>query len=367
MHLIARANITPTSKAANSTAGTVKPLGDEGLRAFLAGSESNGGRRSYYPERIAKVFEKCAIPRGPKSYAVYKPAMWEEREIEKAKLEELADNERNAMSSCTRKYIRGDMNGQAYYKALFCGREYCPKCGRNMSIPHRRRIGRLWNRWFQLRTWGYMVFTIAPPLRQYIGRDELGELSKMMAMFLKSIGYDKGFLRWHFAGEDGTTYHPHLNVVIEGQYVDKKDWEQFRQMFLSAWADMIEAVTGLYADGQFHYEYSTSERQACHWLKYIYRATYKGDDTSIWAIMNGFRNTRSWGKFDKSIKPAQDLALETLKGFDMLQGKLTNIEIIPRKKFETERILYKLEYMGLGIWVKPLKTDILSEFCRPPT
>jgi len=346
------ANIAPPRTFTNSDIGKARPLGALGLADFL------GNYGGYYPEHIAKAHSVKHKGSLPKSFALRLPTNIEELQ----EIEEDRDSEDNALSACAKRYIRGDMDGKHYYKALFCGREYCPRCGRNMSIPHRRRVGRLWHRWFQLSTWRYMVFTIHPSQRHKVGQKELQLLTTLVSKWLKKDGYDRGFARWHFAGEDGTTWHPHLNIMVEGGWLEEDDLPYFR----NAWAAILEKVTGIYAPGEFNARYSTKESKACHWLKYIYRATYKGQDKHIWSILKGFRNTRTWGKFDKNAKPAQNLALETLKGFDLLQGKLTNIIKLDKYQFESDRLLLKLEYMGLGIWIKELNIADIGTDLPPP-
>lgn len=131
------------------------------------------------------------------------------------------DTEARAISVCSKWYAYGiTPEGKGICKAIYCGREWCKTCGRNGSVCHRRKMGRLWANWFSLKQHGYLVFTIPSKHWQQIGKIEMTSLTTYIQGKLKRDGYDKGFSRWHFAGDKQPgRWQPHLNIVIEAGYL----------------------------------------------------------------------------------------------------------------------------------------------------
>jgi hypothetical protein len=334
-----------------------------------------GGRAASYPEHIAKVHNEVTGRSGLK-----------EIKSKARELDDESDYELKALSACAKTYqYIVDEDGQAMYKALYCGREWCVRCGQNGSIAHKRRIGRLWHRWHTFEVYGYDVYTIPPQLRPYIGKRELKKLATYIMRLMQRKGLAAGFLRWHFAGEDGVTWAPHLNVVTKQRFWEKNELGELKE----AWARALMRITGKYShtqkvlwlvhkrtgevvyrfhkrtgevltktervpyEGQMHHSYFYSGAQATHKLKYIYRATYKGKDRSIWRVIYGFRNTRTWGKFPKPSEKSKLAALKELHGIDILLKNTRTCVKLNKKEFLDERINKKLSYLGLGIWVLP--------------
>ena len=137
------------------------------------------------------------------------------------------------LQPCVTSFIRGNCsNGHFYAKALVCGKEWCPDCGQDNSIIHKRRQARWWGKVMQMKKVGYLVLTIPRELRPtFMQKEALQDFRKYVTQKLKRMGYKRGLQRYHWAGDcpictghgckicrwtgSDTVYKPHLNVLIE--------------------------------------------------------------------------------------------------------------------------------------------------------
>jgi hypothetical protein len=335
----------------NEADGTQTQVDTTDYLDYLKRHPSQDGLAAGYPEHIAKS-HSAVFPAAKRSTAVRLKTNWEKISDEFHN----ADTAQNAVGACARKYLECELpSGDKIYKAMYCGRDWCPTCGKRGSVVHRRRVGRLWHRWLTFKQWGYFVFTIAPEQRPYINRDVLDKLATYLKRKFQAEGFEHGFERWHWAGEDGTTWKPHINLILERGAIGRtrEDFIRIMAQYREDWAQALVRIAGCpYVAGQVHYEWAKKISKAVHWLKYIYRPTYSGSDVSVINTINGFRNSRTWGKFAKPTQESKDEALKHLQGLDKYREKPFNTQIITRKRFEVIKISQKLEYIGLGIWKK---------------
>lgn len=260
------------------------------------------------------------------------------------------DEEENALAACAKQWILGQgQDGTTYYKAVYCGREWCPRCGRNGSIPHRRRIGRWFGKFFSYKSWGYVVFTLPRQLWNITGKEEMGELSEFVKRRLKRDGYDNGFIRWHYAGDNNPRrFQPHMNVVIEAGYLSKRYIKELKQVWKNA---LIRTYGVDIKVVNVNYRYTYIVGKAFHLLKYVTRATYKGKDQRERLIIKGFRNCRAWGKFEKPREEATNEALKVYKSKVSIDGVITWEKPQPVAFIMVDwKHNGKPIYLGLGIW-----------------
>jgi len=199
---------------------------------------------------------------------------------------------------CFSGFIKGECkNGHRFAKAILCGKEYCPSCGENWSWVHQRR----YYRWLpKLRTFnkvGYLVITLPMEIRAFfLDKHKLNEFRRYVIRLMKRNGYDRGLCRWHWCGEDGATWHPHLNLLFKEVWIEKEILVKLRELITAK----LEMMTGrLISALVINYSYSRNRLKHKHWLRYVTRATFRKFHEDIYKVIKGYRNNVVWGKWTK--------------------------------------------------------------------
>lgn len=280
---------------------------------------------------------------------------YEEGDLEQSAYSAAGDAQ--ALRSCGAYFVKGiGKNDQVIYKAMYCGRQWCPRCGKGGSVMHRRKVGRLWARFMSLESWGYFVGTIPHYIdgKYMLGRiaaKELDYMATSFKRFLKRQGYELGVCVWHFSGDKhkGTNYNPHINIVIQEGFLSPTRLEAIK----AYWSKLVCKVLKIKkVDIISNYEYTDDMNKAIHLVKYITRATYKGTDRHIRNIITKFRNIRTWGKFAKPTQESENLALQELKGLDVYRAGVKALEVVHINEFRAYHKTNRLEYIGLGLWLQ---------------
>ncbi len=196
--------------------------------------------------------------------------------------------------------------GHYYDLVLRCYAEICPDCGRKDSDAHLRRLARWLPKLRQMRAVRYWVITWPPDmLGELRTRRALAEAGKRAAHAMKRLGYLRGLRRWHFFGET-PGWRPHLNVLVDGKYLERPRLEVEK-------AFLREAL-GLPANGVIHERYvgANNPRRAVkivHRGRYIQRATFTDwhRDPEMAVELFGFRNVAWWGKGRWDGPPAWEI------------------------------------------------------------
>jgi len=186
-------------------------------------------------------------------------------------------------------------NGHGFAKELYCGREWCPVCGLNWSATHKRRFARWLPKARQIQGMAYLVITFPDPSRARLrDKQELSRVGKGVKVILQDRGIARGLRRWHWFGEQGGVWNPHLNILLEGGYRGRRWLRELR-------AEIASLVRE--KDIVIHYQFTRQPAKMVHWLKYITRATFleKSWDQAMVHELYGFRNTWSWGKWEDSL------------------------------------------------------------------
>lgn len=203
------------------------------------------------------------------------------------------------------------VNGHRYLKLMLCGKEWCPVCGEKWSWIHQRRYYRMLPKLKVLAkrkgSIGYLVVTIPKEMRALFANTALlNDFRRYIIDFLKRQGYERGVRVWHWAGEDGKTWKPHLNILIGAGYIDKTKLTGWRELFTS-W---LELKTGLSVPGEsivIKYRYSKVPAKQRHWLRYVVRPTMRVYQPFYAALLKGYHNIGSWGEWTLRDK-ANDLS-----------------------------------------------------------
>jgi len=186
------------------------------------------------------------------------------------------------------------VNGHQFAKVLYCGREWCPRCGEMGSAVHLQRFARWLPKAQQIRVMGYWDITLPLVARaQFRDKQSLRKARRAVVRWLKRHGFGRGLARWHWFGNppaDGTApkWHPHLNLLVDAGWVSKEKLAACKRGF--ARAMKLPEV-------QAHYAYDDIVSKKIHWLKYVSRATFRSAewDKELLSVLERFNTTMSWG------------------------------------------------------------------------
>ncbi len=207
----------------------------------------------------------------------------------------------------------------SYGQRLYCGREWCPRCGLDESGMHKRRYARLMDKVFYLgdvgkgHGLGYFVFTVPLEIRDKLrSKTKLQNAGRAVRNLLKQHGFEIGISRWHFFGDgqifEGElelgVYHPHLNCLVVGRWVHDKEMRIIKE----AWRRYLEVLSGESIPVvDVWYQYSQEKPQWWHKAVYVTRSTFKAleGNESLAKSLYSFRNLCYWGwgkDFEKEAK-----------------------------------------------------------------
>lgn len=274
-----------------------------------------------------------------------------------AKLKLNPPPEPGTLYNCVRGYIEGHTSDKIFHKAVTCGKENCPTCGADYSVTHNRRINRAYPKILQLSAVGYLVVTVPESLRKdFLDKRILCDFRNFVRRKLKRDYNTRGLIRYHWCGEDGHTWKPHLNVLLEGKYWAPEKLEAFRNavaLWFLKYFNLAEPVPG-----NIYYAYvnpltfktftdretdetiqgpEAAARKIKHWVKYVLRATAKKvTDHKILDVIRGYNNTGYFGKFDK-VEHERDAASAILAGCDPDTGEVIRwAEMVKPSTFNIE-------------------------------
>jgi hypothetical protein len=251
---------------------------------------------------------------------------------------------------CSKGFIWGESSQNNFYKMIVCGKEWCADCGKKHSIPHDRRINRKnsngrsilenflglsqANNFIQ-----YLVITIPAELRSlYRSKEALSRFRTYWKDKLKREGHQFGVSRYHYCGEDGYLWKPHLNILTPGGFVPKETLREWREE-LGRWFKMQHKLNYT-PTANIYTSYTSEEGKIRHWLSYVMRATQVLYNKLNEETIKGFRNVAPWKDKDFVIpeytreeteRSAEEQA--AAEGFDLLPDG-TKEKIVWRMKFD---------------------------------
>lgn len=199
--------------------------------------------------------------------------------------------------SCCTGYIMGQcQTGHHFAKAILCGKEFCADCGKNWSWIHQRRHYRWLPKVRSMRTVGYLVVTLPPAVRQYfLDKDHLNEFRRYCIRLMKREGFVRGLCRWHWCGEDGYNWHPHLNFLFPGAYMSKEKLGDLRRKICAKVSSMSRIHLNTIV---LNYRYTDQENKKAFWCKYVTRSTWRKFSQPLAHVVKGYRNNVTWGKWE---------------------------------------------------------------------
>jgi len=280
--------------------------------------------RSSYPESLAKTCnEKIHVPNSNIISA-------ENKNLDKYLERKTPKEPTDKRYRCSPGFITGSTTSKLFFKMVTCGRDWCPDCGQKNSITHSRRIQKNVPRVTQILKESdsiqYIIVTIPKQVRPLFNNQEaLNDFRTYWRRKLKREGYSKGIMRWHWAGEDGYIYKPHLNILVPGKFIPQSVLSRWRNE-LSLWFRVYcqlpnRPVSNIYS------AYTKSEGKAKHWVSYVFRATQTFFNKWSADTIKGYRNTSIFGKWEKLEQTPEEIEAMALRGFyqDPQSGNLEKI------------------------------------------
>lgn len=281
---------------------------------------------------------------------------------------------------CSKGFLWGETTKNNYYKIITCGKEWCPDCGKFNSIPHSRRIEQNVPRFLALLYGGilktgektegnsiqYLVITVPKELRQkFKSHQVLNDFRTYWRRKLKNEGYAHGLTRYHWAGEDGFTWKPHLNILVPGGWIDMED--------LKIWRDELSQWFKNYFDldykplSNIYTAFTSEEGKVKHWVSYILRPTQIIYNEQNENTIKGFRNTAPFGQnWPQLPENEEDIAKKALSGYEVDPETGEREKIVWRKKWSELKQRFvpdvvPIQYVriedskiiGRGMWQEP--------------
>lgn len=181
-------------------------------------------------------------------------------------------------------------HGHAVAKELVCAKEWCPDCGKDDSHAHARRYARWVPYITQMRSMGYFVFTLPAELEsEYRTKAKLREWGHDVQEMLKGFGFARGLRRFHWFGDVSTRWRPHLNVMVDGSFIDDAKLDAIKAAYASLLGVSMADVA---------YGYRSAPGKMWHTLTYVTRSTFRNYewDEEMASEIHGFRNMVVWGR-----------------------------------------------------------------------
>jgi len=209
---------------------------------------------------------------------------------------------------CPSVAVKGECaNGHHYAKGVVCNREWCEespgRCGGIDGAAHQRRKARWMPKARKIGGMGRFILTLPPEVRKrYRTQKGLSELGTSAKRMMQRHGYKRGLRRWHFFGEDHPgyglqgdglpPYHPHLEVIVDGGYLSRKDLGAIKQ----SWANILH-VPAYRINVYYEYVQPWDVRKKLHRISYALRPTFthwEWDEPLAYDLI-GFHNAQTWG------------------------------------------------------------------------
>ena len=208
--------------------------------------------------------------------------------------------------ACCTGYIMGQcFTGHHFAKAILCGKEFCVDCGKNWSWLHQRKHYRWLPYVKAMKTVGYLVVTVPPKARHFmLDKDHLNQFQKYCMQLLDREGLERGLCRWHWCGEDGYNWHPHLNFLFPGAWFSKEKLAGIQEKIRARLSSMVKIRLNTIV---INYRYTDQVNKKAFWCKYVTRSTWRKFSEPLAHVVKGYRNNRTWGKW-KGIKKDNSVA-----------------------------------------------------------
>lgn len=218
----------------------------------------------------------------------------------KSLITELKDNA-HLSKPCQPNFIASTCpKGHVFYRPIYCGKEWCAICGEIDSPAHVRRYTRAWERIInETKSLGLLVITIPSQAGDlYYDPKFLSALRRYITRKLQRSGIaSRGLCRWHWEGDIGGKFFPHLNFLFEGEWIPQHVLVQLRAEY-TAWLKKKWNIDG-FDSAVLHYSYAKTAPEKIHMLKYTMRPTLHHYSVEREHTYRAVRGTIWFGKWPK--------------------------------------------------------------------
>jgi hypothetical protein len=138
----------------------------------------------------------------------------------------------------------------------------------------------------------YIVITFPLEVRSMMRDPQvLAIIGKKVRRLLRRLGYQKVYTRWHFFGEHGEKYHPHLNVLCDGEWLPPEQLAELKDLIRRKLLKRSIAKT-IGKDLDIRYAYRRTPKQIMHTIKYVTKASFRDIewDEPLANALYGFHN-----------------------------------------------------------------------------
>ena len=219
-----------------------------------------------------------------------------------------------AIDMCGKTFVHlEDKNGHEKYVRMHCNHDYCPRCGKNGSQAHKKRVVRAVDRLIWTKTLGYMVFTLPKEISLNMPQtDKLSILLKKAWQIVKeSFDTPGGMVRVHLLGNEPENLHIHINVLFPVLNKDNKGMVSRETLndIRKKWTEVVNKEFNLTCGmTNVYYKFATQTGRMLHKISYVLRPIVTPDkfltlsepDRRKILALRGWHNTRWYGKLANS-------------------------------------------------------------------
>jgi hypothetical protein len=159
----------------------------------------------------------------------------------------------------------------------------------------------------------YMVITITEELREkFKDPEELKKFREYLREMLQREGIVPVLYMWHFAGDKGKRWYPHINLVFPSGYMDKEKLKRLHKLIDERWGIK-----------QVNLRYTRSLEKIRHWARYISRPTWNLQDE---VKPDKWKRWKKWGVWKGELleQDKENLTEQELERYWMALGSLVS-------------------------------------------
>jgi hypothetical protein len=191
---------------------------------------------------------------------------------------------------------------------------------------------------------GYMVITSVEVIKE---KKHFQEVRRYVIRLLKrELGEIKGVARWHWAGDTGRRFYPHLNILFTYGYIDDDKLKRIKQLI----EERLQVRV-------LFYRYTKNPGKVLHWWCYVSRPTFLLQNEVSYDLIKGMQNVVWFGKFEKEDEEKLDR-----EGWILKIKKLFDVRYLDLKKGWEFYCVYSMvrsrcPYCGEKLWWRKLRID----------
>lgn len=263
-------------------------------------------------------------------------------------------------------------SGHLIRKQIGCNREYCQTCGKEWGLLHQQRYFRGVRKIeyiFSLeRNLGYFVFTLPKRTHLEIDKKQMSKLQTYITKLFQRKGFGYGVSVWHWCGEDGKTFKPHLNILLPSGFISPN--EDLMKELKSLWTKKVNSLLNIYSGKStpyvvnYNYVTDSDRNKIYHRWKYVCRPTWRKYSDEIKDKVFNYRNIRWWGDYKNKLEE------NSLELTDKCKCPVCTQPLTVSQRFGFVPEINTDDYTHLGggvyVWNYQVSESMRSLMCKPP-